>query len=58
MTKEESRAERLYQTTMHLARKMFKEGTITADEYGQIEKHFAEKYQPITGTLFSSLSLT
>ena len=53
MSKEEFRNEKLYQTTMHLARKMLSDGLISEDEYRQIDTIFLEKYRPILGTLFS-----
>lgn len=58
MSKEEFRNEKLYQTTMHLARKLLEDGVITADEYRQIDTIFLEKYQPVFGTLFSEIPLT
>lgn len=58
MSKEEFRNEKLYQTTMHIARKMLEEGIISEEEYRQIDTIFLEKYQPVFGTLFSDISLT
>lgn len=58
MSKEEFRNEKLYQTTMHLARKMLDEGIISEEEYRQIDTIFLEKYKPVFGTLFSDISLT
>lgn len=58
MSKEELRNEKLYQTTMHLARKMLEEGIISEEEYRQIDTIFLEKYKPVFGTLFSDISLT
>ena len=40
MSKEELRNEKLYQTTMHLARKMLIEGIISEVEYRQIDTIF------------------
>ena len=57
MESKELRAEVLYQGTVHMARKMLSDGTITADEYKQLETVFTEKYHPLIGVLFSSLSL-
>ena len=54
MSKEDMRREKLYQTTMHIARKMLKEGIISEDEYRRIDKIFLEKYKPVLGTLFSN----
>ena len=58
MGKEEFRNEKLYQTTMYLARKMLEEGVISEEEYRQIDTIFLEKYKPVFGTLFSDISLT
>ena len=58
MIREEFRNEKLYQTTMHLARKMLSEGIISEEEYRQIDTIFLEKYKPVFGTLFSDISLT
>lgn len=58
MSKEEFRAEKLYQTTMHIARKMLSEGLISEDEYRLIDTIFLEKYRPTLGTLFSDIRLT
>lgn len=58
MSKEELRNEKLYQTTMHLARKMLDDGIISETEYRQIDTIFLEKYKPVFGTLFSDISLT
>ncbi len=58
MSKEEFKNEKLYQTIMHLARKMLTEGLISEDEYRQIDTIFLEKYRPTLGTLFSDIHLT
>lgn len=58
MSKEDFRNEKLYQTTMHLARKMLEEGIISEEEYRRIDTIFLEKYKPVFGTLFSDISLT
>jgi len=53
VSKEDMRNEKLYQTTMHLAKKMLDEGIITEEEYHRVDKIFLEKYNPVFGTLFS-----
>lgn len=58
LSKEDFRNEKLYQTTMHLARKMLEEGIISKEEYRRIDTIFLEKYHPVFGTLFSDISLT
>ena len=40
MSKEDFRNEKLYQTTMHLARNMLEEGIISEGEYRQIDTIF------------------
>ena len=47
--------EKLYQTTMYLARKMLKEGIISEDEYQQINAVFLKKYNPVLGGLFARI---
>jgi hypothetical protein len=58
VSKDEFRNEKLYQTTMHIVRKMLVDGIISEEEYRQIDTIFLEKYQPVFGTLFSDISLT
>lgn len=58
MSKEEFRNEKLYQSTMHLARKMLEEGVVSEEEYRRIDTIFLDKYKPVFGTLFSDISLT
>ena len=58
LSKKEFMNEKLYQTTMFIARKMIKERIITENEYHQIDTIFTEKYSPIFGTLFSDILLT
>lgn len=58
MDKQEFRNEKLYQTTMLMARKMHSDGIISDKEYGQIDTIFREKYNPTLGTLFADISLT
>ncbi len=57
MSREEFQNEKLYQTTMYIARKMFNEGLITEKEYCQIDTIFSEKYHPTLGTLFADIDL-
>ena len=58
MNKTDFKNEKLYQTTMCLARKLFLEGIISDKEYRQIDTIFLDKYKPIFGTLFSDIELT
>ena len=58
MSKDDFRNEKLYQTTMHMVRKMLDEGIISEEEYRQIDTIFLEKYKPVFGTLLSDISLT
>ena len=53
MTKQDFKNEKLYQTTMSVAKKMLSEGLISEDDYRQIDTIFIEKYRPVFGTLFS-----
>ena len=58
MSEEDFRQEKLYQATMHILRSMRSEGLINGGEYKQAEQLMVEKYHPVLGGLFSSLSLT
>lgn len=58
MTEEQFRAEKLYQTTMNMARRMLSQRLISKEEYCQIDTIFLEKYRPVFGTLFSAMTLT
>ena len=58
MPKDTFRNEKLYQTTMHIARKMLADGIISEEEYRRIDEIFLEKYNPVFGTLFSDILLT
>ena len=58
MSHEEFRNEKLYQATMHIARKMLAEGIISDEEYARVDKMFLEKYHPLLGTLYSATALT
>lgn len=58
MSNAEFRNEKLYQTTMSMARRMLDEGIISEEEYCQIDTIFLEKYSPVFGTLFSDITLT
>lgn len=58
MTEEQFRAEKLYQTTMNMARRMLSQRLVSKEEYCQIDTIFLEKYRPVFGTLFSAMTLT
>ena len=58
MSEEDFRQEKLYQATMHILRSMRSEGLINGGEYKQAEQLMVEKYHPVLGELFSSLTLT
>lgn len=58
MDKEQFRNEKLYQTTMLMARNLHDRGILSDEEYGQIDTIFREKYKPTLGTLFADISLT
>ena len=58
MSKNDFKKEKIYQTTMNIARKMLSEGIISEKEYCEIDTIFIEKYKPIFGNIFSDISLT
>ncbi|MFO3714817.1 SHOCT domain-containing protein [Oribacterium sp. P9] len=57
MSKERMTREKLYQTTMSIARKMLKNSLISKEEYAVIDTKMQEKYQPTLGTLFADIDL-
>ena len=57
MTKEQFHNEKMYQSTMIIARKLLEQGAMTRNEYDEIDTIFTEKYHPSLGTLFCDLGL-
>ena len=57
MTKEQFQKEKMYLTTMTIARNLLKNGIISEDEYHEIDTKFTNKYRPSLGTLFSDIGL-
>ena len=55
MSDEQMKNEMLYQGTMSIAKNLLKQGTISEEEYRQIDTMFREKYEPKIGTLFVDL---
>lgn len=55
MSEEEFRNETMYQTTMHIVRKMLADGIISEEEYHQINAVFLKKYNPVLGGLFARI---
>lgn len=51
MTEKQYGDELQYQTTMHVMRRMLREGLISREEYGEIDTIFTQKYRPVFGTL-------
>jgi hypothetical protein len=51
MSEERFDSERLYQTTMALARSLRDRGVITEDELSAIDTMMLEKYRPLLGGL-------
>jgi hypothetical protein len=47
--------EKMYQTTMHIVRKLMQDGVISEEEYRRIDAVFLKKYQPFFGSLFSDI---
>ena len=47
-----------YQLTMSFVRRLKENGTISDNEYKQIDTIMLEKYKPILGTLLAGNSLT
>ena len=57
MTKEQFRAERLYQMSLSVAKTMLRKGVISEEEYSEIDTILLQKYQPILGTLLAGKPL-
>lgn len=58
MSSSEFNSEMDYQITMSYVRQLRKNGTITEEEYREIDKIMLKKYRPVLGTLLSGNSLT
>lgn len=58
MGKEEFRAEQLYQISLSIAKSMLEKGTISKEEYTQIDTMLLEKYRPNLGVLLAGNPLT
>lgn len=58
MTKEQFEVEKLYQSSLAIARTMLKNGLVTEEDFNLIEASLREKYQPKLGTLFAYIPLT
>lgn len=57
LSSEELRNEKMYQTTMSIAKNLLKQGIICREEYGQIDTIFREKYRPSLGSLLCDIDL-
>lgn len=58
MNKSEFNSEMNYQITMSYVRQLRKNGTVTEDEYREIDTIMLKKYRPVLGILLSGNSLT
>ena len=56
MSEEQFRNEKMYHATMNIAKSLMEQGAMTAEEYGQIDTIFREKYRPILVSLRTELS--
>ena len=57
MSEGEFRAELRYRMSLAVARAMLEEGTITEEEYSEIDTILLQKHQPILGTLLAGKPL-
>lgn len=55
--KEQFRAERLYLTSLSVAKSMLHEGIISENEFAEIDTILLKKYRPILGTLLAGKPL-
>lgn len=56
MSREQFENEKIYQSTVSIARTMLKNRLITEEEYCQIDTMFTERYGVKFGTLFSEIA--
>lgn len=57
MSEDRLKAELLYQSTMKVALKAYKDGLMSKEDYKQIDTIFTQKYRPSLGSLFVDISL-
>ena len=57
MSEEEFRAELRYRMSLAVARAMLEEGSITEEEYSEIDAMLLQKHRPILGTLLAGKTL-
>jgi len=57
MTDEQFKREKMYQTMMSMMRSLLEKGSLTKTQYKKIDAVMLEKYQPISGNLFSDPDL-
>jgi len=58
MTKDQFESEKLYQSSLAIARSMLNKDLVTEEEFDLIEASLREKYRPKLGTLFFHSRLT
>lgn len=57
MTKEQMEKEKMYLTTMSIAKNLLNKGVISEEEYAQIDTNFQQKYAISLSTLFTDIRL-
>lgn len=57
LTKAQMHKERMYQSTMLMAKNLLEQGIISDEEYGEIDTMFREKYAVSLSTLFTDIHL-
>lgn len=57
MSDEQMKNEMLYQGTMSIVKNLLKQGTISEEEYRQIDTMFKQKYAVSLSTLFTDIRL-
>ena len=56
MGEEQFQNEKMYHATMSIAKSLMEQGAMTAEEYGQIDTIFRNKYHPILVSLQTEMS--
>lgn len=57
MSEEQMEKEKMYLTTMSIAKNLLNKGVISEEEYAQIDTNFQQKYAISLSTLFTDIRL-
>ncbi len=57
INQEQFQKEKMYLSTMRIAKKFLEEELISREEYAEIDTKFREKYKPSLGIIFTDINL-